>query len=88
MSDYFFDGQIPSYRSSDLTKSDKIDPDNNSIIINTLKFNDIHYDKFRYRKLDFFVLRFFPESTKIDGSGSSSSSVDPIGLSSGNGPSC
>ena len=50
-----------------------------------MKLNDIHYDKFRYRKLDFFVLRFFPESTKIDGSGSSS--VDPIGLSSGNGPS-
>ena len=34
MSDYFFDGQIPSYRSSDLTKSVKIDPDNNSIVIN------------------------------------------------------
>ena len=34
MSDYFFDGQIPSYRSSDLTKSVKIDPDSNSIIIN------------------------------------------------------
>ena len=62
-----------------------VSEENNSIIINTLKFNDIHYDKFRYRKLDIFVLRFFPESTKIDGSGSSS--VDPIGLSSGNGPS-
>ena len=34
MSDYFLDGQIPSYRSSDLTKSVKIDPDSNSIIIN------------------------------------------------------
>ena len=34
MSDYFFDGQIPSYRSSDLTKSVTIDPDSNSIIIN------------------------------------------------------
>ena len=34
MSDYFFDGQVPNYRSSDLTKSVKIDPDNNSIVIN------------------------------------------------------
>ena len=34
MSDYFFDGQIPSYRSSDLTKPVTIDPDSNSIIIN------------------------------------------------------
>ena len=34
MSDYFLDEQIPSYRSSDLTKSVKIDPDSNSIIIN------------------------------------------------------
>ena len=41
MSDYFFDGQIPSYRSSDLTKSVKIDPDNNSIIINDTTTNKI-----------------------------------------------
>jgi len=41
MSDYFFDGQIPSYRSSDLTKSVKIDPDNNSIIINDTITNKI-----------------------------------------------
>ena len=39
MSDYFLDGQIPSYRSSDLTKSVKIDPDSNSIIINDTTSN-------------------------------------------------
>ena len=33
MSDYYLDGQIPSYRSSDLTKTVKIDPDNNQITI-------------------------------------------------------
>ena len=33
MSDYFLDGQIPSYRSSDLTKTVKINPDNNQITI-------------------------------------------------------
>ena len=41
MSDNFFDGQIPSYRSSYLTKSVKIDPDNNSIIINDTITNKI-----------------------------------------------
>jgi hypothetical protein len=39
MSDYFLDGQIPSFRSADLTKSVKIDPDSNSIIINDTTSN-------------------------------------------------
>jgi len=34
MSDYFFDGQVPNYRSADSTKSIKIDPVNNQIVIN------------------------------------------------------
>ena len=33
MSDYYLDGQIPSYRSSDLTKTVKIDPESNQITI-------------------------------------------------------
>ena len=39
MSDYYLDGQIPSYRSSDLTKSIKIDPDNNLITISDTTAN-------------------------------------------------
>ena len=41
MSDYFFDGQMPNYRSSDGLKNVKIDPDNNQITITDISNNKI-----------------------------------------------